>query len=118
VPCPCGSPFPAIQVRGRAADLLTFRAGGGEPVTLSPVLFGAQLDRVPGIGQYELVQTAPDALCVRLGPADERVWEAVRGGLTRLLAEHGITGAVLDRADEPPRQEPGGKFRRIVPLPG
>jgi phenylacetate-CoA ligase len=81
------------------------------------MLFGTLLDRVPGIGQYQLVQTAPDALRVRLGPADERVWEAVRGELAGLLAEHGIT-ATLDRADEPPRREPGGKFRRIVPLPG
>ncbi|HEY3506462.1 MAG TPA: phenylacetate--CoA ligase family protein [Actinocatenispora sp.] len=120
-PCPCGNVFPAVQVQGRAADLLTFPSDRGEPVTLSPMLFGTLLDRVGGIGQYQVVQTAPDALRVRLQPADgadaDQVWQRVREEIAHLLAEHKATDVTVDRANEAPRREPGGKFRRIVPLP-
>ncbi|PKW18187.1 phenylacetate--CoA ligase family protein [Saccharopolyspora spinosa] len=118
-PCPCGSVFPAIQVQGRAADLLTFPAEDGELVTMSPMLFGTALDRVTGIGQYQVVQTAPSTLRVRLRPADsadaEQVWQTVRGEITHLLKEHEVADVTLERADEAPKREPGGKFRRIIP---
>ena len=48
-PCPCGSPVPAIQVHGRAADVLIFPAAQGTPVTITPLTLTAVLDRVPGI---------------------------------------------------------------------
>ncbi|GIF45816.1 phenylacetate-coenzyme A ligase PaaK-like adenylate-forming protein [Asanoa ferruginea] len=119
-PCPCGNVFPAIQVQGRAADLLTFPTDHGEPVTMSPMLFGTLLDRLPDIRQFQLVQTAPATLRVRLksaGGADpDQVWQTVRGEIAHLFTEQKIADIALERADEPPQQEPGGKFRRIIPL--
>ncbi|MCK2215944.1 hypothetical protein MF672_019395 [Actinomadura sp. ATCC 31491] len=115
-PCPCGSPFPAVRVQGRAADLLAFPGEGGEPVRLSPMMFGTLLDRLPGVEQYQIVQTGPAALLVRLRPADERVWQVVRDALATLLAEHHAGDVALVRAEEAPQREPGGKFRRVVPL--
>ncbi|WIY06585.1 phenylacetate--CoA ligase family protein [Amycolatopsis mongoliensis] len=121
-PCPCGSVFPAVQVHGRAADLLTFPGAHGEPVSLSPMLFGTLLDRVPGLGQYQLVQTSPGTLRVRLrltdGTDTDQVWRTTHDELTRLLAEHGAAGITIERATEAPHQEPGGKFRRIIPAAG
>jgi len=117
-PCPCGSPFPAIQVRGRSADLLTFRTDGGERVSLSPMLFGTLLDGVPGVERYQLVQTAPATLRVRLQAAADAdtVWPRVRDALSGLLTEHKAGAITLERAEEPPERSPGGKFRRIIPL--
>jgi phenylacetate-CoA ligase len=119
-PCPCGNPLPALRVEGRAADLLTFPAGSGERVSISPMLFGAALDRVPGIDRYQLVQTAPATLSVRLqataGADDDRVWQEVRDGITRLLTEHDVGRVAIERTEEAPQQSPGGKLRRIVPL--
>ncbi|TQS24075.1 phenylacetate--CoA ligase family protein [Microbispora sp. KK1-11] len=119
-PCPCGSVFPAVKVQGRAADLLRFPTAHGEPVTMSPMLFGTLLDRLSGIGQFQLVQTAPSTLRVRLRPTDgadaDPVWQSVRGEITRLLTEHSVADITLERAGEPPQQEPGGKFRRVIPL--
>jgi phenylacetate-CoA ligase len=119
-PCPCGNVLPAIQVQGRAADLLTFPTDHGEPVTMSPMLFGTLLDRLPDIRQFQLVQTAPSTLRVRLRPADgadaDQVWQTVRGEIAHLFTEHKVADIALERADEPPQQEPGGKFRRIIPL--
>lgn len=116
-PCPCGSVFPAVQVQGRAADLLTFPGDEGD-VALSPMVFATLLDGISGIDQFQLVQTAPGTLRVRLRASAEpdQVWRTVHDRITRLLADHGVAGIALERADEPPRREPGGKFRRIVPL--
>ncbi|WP_406318584.1 hypothetical protein OHA77_14270 [Streptosporangium sp. NBC_01639] len=118
-PCPCGSPLPAIRVQGRVADLLTFPTDRGEPVGISPMAFGAVLD-VPGIEQFQLVQTAPTILRVRLRPADgadtDRVWQTVRDKVIHLLTEHKVSDVTLERAEEPPQQSPGGKYRRIIPL--
>lgn len=120
--CPCGSVFPAVQVQGRAVDLLSFPSADGGSVTMSPMLFGTLLDRLPGIGQFQLVQTAPSIVSVRLGtPADsgaspDQVWQSVRREITQLFAEHQVADITVERADEPPQPEPGGKFRRIIPL--
>ncbi|AHH97868.1 coenzyme F390 synthetase [Kutzneria albida] len=119
-PCPCGSPLPAIRVQGRAADLVTLPAASGDTVGLSPMLFGTLLDRVPGVERYQLVQTAPDRLRVRLRPkigADgDQVWRTVQEELSRLLAEHRVGGVRLERGEEAPEQASSGKVRRIIPL--
>ncbi|MFE0023178.1 phenylacetate--CoA ligase family protein [Amycolatopsis sp. NPDC059021] len=111
-PCPCGNPLPAFRVQGRVADLLT--VGN---VTIPPLLLNTVVDRVPGVRQFQIVQTAPAALRVRLayGPgADiEQVWREVRAGLVKTLGPD----VVLDRATEPPEQGAGGKFRPVIPLP-
>ncbi|MCG5215865.1 hypothetical protein [Streptosporangium sp. KLBMP 9127] len=118
-PCPCGSPLPAVQVQGRVAELLTFPTDRGEHVSISPMAFGAALD-IPGMELFQLVQTAPTTLRVRLRLADgadaDRVWQTVRDKVTHLLTEHKVGEVTLERADEPPQQSPGGKFRRIIPL--
>ncbi len=119
-PCPCGNLLPAVQVQGRAADLLTFASAQGESVTMSPMLFGTMLDRIPGIGQFQLVQTAPRTLRVRLRTAaaadPEHAWQTVRDEITHLLTEYEVADITVERAAEPPQPEPGGKFRRIVAL--
>lgn len=114
-PCPCGSPLPAVRVQGRVADLLTFPSG----VSLSPMIFGAALG-VPGVEQFQLVQTAPATLRVRLRPADGadpgQVWRTAHDRLAGLLAEHRAGDVTIERAEEPPQRSPGGKFRRVIPL--
>jgi hypothetical protein len=32
-----------------------------------------------------------------------------------MLADRGVTDVTIDRADEPPQRESGGKLRRIIP---
>ncbi|MGI5488861.1 phenylacetate--CoA ligase family protein [Microtetraspora malaysiensis] len=118
--CPCGSPLPAVQVQGRAAEMLEFPAGDGGHVHISPMAFGTLLDRVPGIAQFQVVQSAPATLRVRLKQADgadpDPVWRTVREEISRLLAEHRAEHVALERAEEPPEQSAGGKFRRVIPL--
>ncbi|MDT8900139.1 hypothetical protein [Anaeroselena agilis] len=119
-PCPCGNPLPAIRVQGRTADMLTFPTDYGKPITVPPLVFGTLVDRVPGIDLIQIVQTTPASLRVRLRPAaatdPNRVWQAVHNEITRLLIEYKLDNVTVERAEEPPEQSPGGKFRKIIPL--
>ncbi len=119
-PCLCGNPLPAIRVQGRAADVLTFPADSGERVRIAPLAFGTLADRTPGGELFQVVQTAPTTLRVRLRPeagADpDRVWQAVRSEISRLLAEHGICHVSVERGEEAPERSQGGKYREVIPL--
>lgn len=117
-PCPCGSPFPAIRVQGRAADLVRFENAEGRTVTLRPLAFYTLLDPIAGIDLYQVVQTSPSALRIRLRLSGnpEEVWSRVEAGLRELLSRHGLGGLSIERGDEPPEQTPGGKVRPVIPF--
>jgi phenylacetate-coenzyme A ligase PaaK-like adenylate-forming protein len=118
-PCLCGDPLPALRVQGRSSDVLTFAVGGAS-LTVDPLALSSLVDRIPGIDRFQIVQTEPAALRVRLrvavGSDAERVSEAVQAQLTRLLEDHRLGHVRVERADEPPAQTPGGKYRSVVPL--
>lgn len=119
-PCPCGNPLLAIRVRGRAADVLTFAGARGERVAIPPLAFAVH--HVPGVALLQVVQRTPTRLRVRLRPAPgadaDRVWEGVRGELAQRLAAQHLAHVAIERADEPPEQSAGGKYRSVVPLDG
>lgn len=119
-PCPCGDPLPAIRVQGRSADVLTFPAEDGRRVPIAPLAFGILADQTPGVELFQIVQTAPTSLRVRLrleaGAEPDRVWEVLRSAVTRLLAEHGLGHVAVERGEEPPERSSGGKVRKVIPL--
>ncbi|WP_234995611.1 phenylacetate--CoA ligase family protein [Streptoalloteichus hindustanus] len=121
-PCPCGSPLPAIKVRGRAGDIVSFPASDGGQVSVPPLAFGTLVDRTPGIELFQIVQTTPISLRVRLryshGADPVQVWPAVRDQIRRLLADYRAEHVSVELAEEPPQQSPGGKYRTIIPLSG
>ncbi|MFF0739390.1 phenylacetate--CoA ligase family protein [Streptomyces sp. NPDC004111] len=120
-PCPCGSTLPAIRVQGRAGDILTFPTETGDEVRLSPLALSTLFDRTPGVELFQIEQTAPTALRVRLrvseGADPDTVWQAVQRELELLSADNKLGHLTLERAPEPPQQAPGGKFRTVIPLP-
>ncbi|GGG64216.1 hypothetical protein GCM10011374_29730 [Kocuria dechangensis] len=121
-PCECGDPAPAIRVQGRASDVLTFPAADGQGrVTVPPLALGTVVDRTPGVELFQVVQTAPAVLRVRLlaatGSDPEQVWGAVLTGMTGLLTGLGLAHVTVERAAEGPEQTAGGKYRTVVPLP-
>ncbi|MEU5367124.1 phenylacetate--CoA ligase family protein [Streptomyces sp. NPDC005925] len=119
-PCPCGAASPAIRVQGRAGDILTFPSGRGEDVRLAPLAFSSLFDRMPGVELFQIEQTAPSTLRVRLveapGADAESVWRRAHEGLTRLLADNKLDDVTVERGEEPPQQAAGGKYRTVVPL--
>jgi phenylacetate-coenzyme A ligase PaaK-like adenylate-forming protein len=119
-PCPCGNPLPAIRVQGRAADLLTFPTPTGRPVTITPLTLATGLDRLPGIALFQIEQTTPTDLLLRLQPAPgadpDQTWSAAHRVLSDLLATSGLDHVTVHRADHGPRPASGGKYRLVKPL--
>lgn len=117
-PCPCGNPLTAIGVQGRAADVVTFPTKEGERVSLPPLALAVH--DISGVELLQIVQTNPTTLRVRLrtasGAAPDTVWDAVHREITRVLGEHKLAHVAIERAQEPPQQSAGGKYRAIIPL--
>ena len=117
-PCPCGNPLPAIRVRGRTADVLTFPTERGDRVSIPPLAF--EIDHIPGVERVQVVQATPSRLRVRLQTSSSadpnRVWDAVHGEIARMLPQHDLTHVAVERAQEIPEQSPGGKYRAVIPL--
>ncbi|MET7358468.1 phenylacetate--CoA ligase family protein [Streptomyces sp. NPDC005562] len=118
-PCPCGATSPAIRVQGRAGDILSFPSGRGDDVRLAPLAFSSLFDRMPGVELFQIEQTEPSTLRVRMvkapGADADHVWRNAHDGLTRLLADNKLDNVTVERAEEPPRQGDGGKYRTIIP---
>jgi phenylacetate-coenzyme A ligase PaaK-like adenylate-forming protein len=122
-PCPCGSPFPAIQVEGRRDDVLHLDGPDGRTVAVLPLAIGAALESAQGVRRGQIVQTGPSAVRVRLEPESgvrsEEVWAAVLGNIRAYLAAQGLANVELVRAPEPPAQNPAsGKFRQVIAAAG
>jgi phenylacetate-CoA ligase len=117
-PCTCGDPLPAIRVQGRAADVLTFPTERGQPVSIPPLAL--EVDHVPGVELFQVVQSAPTNLRVRLrtaaGADPDRVWQAVHAELKHLLTAHGLDHVAVECAEKLPEQSLGGKYRTVIPL--
>lgn len=117
-PCPCGNPLPAIRVKGRSADVLVFSTESGERVSIPPLAF--EVDHVPGVELFQIIQRTPTVLRVRIRPAagadPNQVWRKVEGEIVELLREHKLTHVKIERAEESPEQSKGGKYRTVIPL--
>lgn len=117
--CACGSPLTTISVEGRTDEILRVpRAGGGEAVLL-PMAVATVVEETPGVPRYQVLQTAENALAVRLDhdPGTDRaeVWQRVRAALADLLQAHGAVDVQLRLAVEPPQVNPrSGKLRHVL----
>lgn len=118
-PCPCGQPGPAIQVQGRAADLLTFPGRDGAQITLAPLPLATLLESVPGLELFQIVQTGPAMLRLRLQPAPstdpDALGNTAQARMRQLLDRHHLGHVRVERATEPPQHSAGGKVRTVIP---
>lgn len=120
--CECGNPAPALKVEGRASDVLTFPAADRQGrIAVPPLALGTVIDRTPGVELFQIVQSAPARLSVRLlpepGTDPDQVRRSVVEGLAALLTGLGLAHIAVEADAEPPQQSAGGKFRTVIPLP-
>ncbi|RWD15187.1 MAG: CoF synthetase [Mesorhizobium sp.] len=113
-PCRCGSPLRCVdEVVGRMDD--AFRVGSAEgQILLTPdILRNAVLKADRRIDDFRLVQTAPDAIELRLTPdlADEAA-SAAHQAVGALLAARRAT-AMVNLVRVPLPLETGRKLRRV-----
>lgn len=116
--CPCGSSFPVIEVEGRQDDILRFEGEDGEEVSVLPLAIESVVDTVPDVRRFQLIQTGPRTLRVRLDVTADAgastVWQEVTGNLREYLAEQGLADVTVEQSSKSPqRDEAGGKFRRV-----
>lgn len=91
--------------------MLTFATDRGDHVTIAPLALSTLVDRSPGIERFQIVQSTPTSLGLRLRPAagvdPDRVWRALQAQIRHLFTEHKLDHVTLERAEEPPEQSPG-----------
>jgi len=117
-PCPCGSTLPAIRVKGRRDEILSFPAQGGVVVKLPPRALANVVDGTPRVRCFQVIQTAPEVLTVRLEVEPESdssgVWERVACRMRDYLSAQGLPSIRVEKAQEPPKRDPvSGKFRNV-----
>ncbi len=117
-PCPCGNPLPAIHVEGRRDELLRIQASSGAWISLLPLALGIVIEETPGVRRFQVIQTGPATLTVRLEAVtagqEDTVWQVVEPRLHTYLTAQGLTTVTIERASEPPLRDPrSGKFRHV-----
>lgn len=116
--CPCGITLPVVRVEGRRDEILSFRAPDGANVKLPPRALANAVEGAGGVKSFQVVQTAPDVLTVRLmigsGSNSSGVWERVSARLHDYLSAQGLPSVRVERAKEPPgRDQVSGKFLTV-----
>lgn len=118
-PCPCGRPFPAVRVEGRRDDILALVDAAGRTVRILPMAIAAVVEETPGVASYQIVQTHPDAIQVRVelerdAPVEDTL-ALVDIRLAEFLRAHGLANVrVTVRAEAPQRDPVSGKLRQVV----
>lgn len=118
-PCPCSSPLPTVEVEGRTDDVLKLPSPGAGWVELLPMALATVVEETPGVHRFQVLQTAPAALTVRLEPGPDAalsdVWGRVSGRLRGYLDQQGLPAVALDLSPDPPAANPAsGKLRHII----
>lgn len=116
--CPCGNPLPAIQVEGRRDDVLYLPTPDGESVPILPMALATVVEEVPGVTRYQIIQTAPAELSLRIeappGTENLQVGEVVSKRLREYLRTLGLPSIQIVELPEPPTRDPvSGKYRQV-----
>jgi len=115
-PCACGRPFPVIRVDGRRDEILRLHDSRGHEVPIMPMAVCTAVEEGSEEHRFQVVQTGPRALRVRVEPASRardgpaRVKEA----LVRFLARQGLTRISMRVDSGAIAAHPvSGKFRQV-----
>ena len=116
--CACGSPFPHFRVEGRTDEILTFPGQNGRKIKLLPLALESIIEETPGLQRFQLIQTGPRTLLLRLdvqpGASSDHVSSAAEAHLQKFLQERGVEGVAIEHSSEPPRPNArGGKLRHV-----
>jgi phenylacetate-coenzyme A ligase PaaK-like adenylate-forming protein len=119
--CACGNPRPSFLVEGRTDDSLCLDDGQGQRVHLAPMALTTAVEDGADVHRFQLRQTTPDGIELRLDLSRSAEPERTRGAavtaLRRYLAAEGLPRARIDLSDEPPLLDArSGKLRQVVCL--
>jgi phenylacetate-coenzyme A ligase PaaK-like adenylate-forming protein len=113
--CRCGSAMPVIEVQGRRDDVLSLAGAQGAAVKLMPLALATVLEDDARVNDFQLLQTGPRRLAVRLGRAECARAEAACAALRAYLKRLDLAAVRVEFDATPPRREPvSGKLRRVI----
>jgi hypothetical protein len=106
-------------VEGRRDDVLALRARDGHVVRLSPLALTTVVEDATVGRRFQLVQTGPDLIALRLEARDARVrdaqWHAAEQALHDYLALQSLDNVRLSLDVEPPVVDlRSGKLREVI----
>ena len=114
-PCGCGSRFPVMSVEGRTDEALVFPLTGGGTATVVPLALTTVMEDDACVHEFQVTQTAPRKLQVRLGGDEHGSAGEVRRALSSYFDTLGIGAVSIDIARRPPaRDQVSGKLRRVI----
>jgi phenylacetate-coenzyme A ligase PaaK-like adenylate-forming protein len=115
-PCPCGSALPALEIEGRADDILALTAADGARVKLPPLAIATVVEDASRIYRFQILQVAADALVLRLSHADRARSAPALAALREYLDAQGLANVTVRLDDVEPRETRDGKMRQVVAL--
>jgi hypothetical protein len=108
-PCACGNALPAICVEGRRDDVLEMQAPDGKLVRLLPLALTTIVEEAAHVHRFQLVQTAPDRLMLRLEPGADNVrralWHAAAPALRTYLTQQSLPNVHVGLDGQPPHSD-------------
>lgn len=109
-PCSCGRHTRWLEIEGRTDDTLEFPGG----VRVAPMSLYKVLEEVPELRRFQLVQTAPDAVTLRMVAEDpDAAFAKASAALQEFFAGKGLSVAI-SRSSEAPQAHPvSGKFKHV-----
>jgi phenylacetate-coenzyme A ligase PaaK-like adenylate-forming protein len=117
--CPCGCPLPCVLPEGRRDEILRVELPDGTLRPLLPLVLATVIEEIGGVLRYQMVQTGPRRLSLRVDEARGRDREQVCAELLRRIGEYlsaqGLDCVSIEAAPERPRPgSAGGKLRQFV----
>lgn len=118
-PCPCGSVFPRVLVKGRMSEFLRFLGNDSERVDVPPFHLETLAEMVPGIARYQIIQDREDHLTVKFTArpaADARsVQASLKSSFEKYLEEQRLNAAVAlsVQLTDAIERDPSGKVRQV-----
>ena len=109
--CACGKNSAWLEIEGRTDDTLSFENG----VKVAPMSLYKILEEVKSIRRFQLIQTGPARLELRLNSdRKEAAFEEARRELCSFFLSKGVKDVEITLSDLPPRADPvSGKFKHI-----
>lgn len=110
-PCRCGRNTRWLEIEGRTDDTLVLENG----VKVAPMSLYRILEEVKGVRRFQLVQTDPDTLELRLICEDpDAAFAEAERELQAFFADRGVTNLKIRRSEQIPQADPvSGKFKHV-----
>ena len=120
VPCACGNPMPAMRVEGRKDAMLALKTRAGRTVHLLPLALATVVEESAGEHRFQIAQSAPDHLVIRMDsdvPPRQRAarWKLAQAALRDYLATQSLPNVRLTLGRGAPRVDSrSGKLHAVV----